>query len=50
VEEIVEALERLYADRKHRENIGASVSSWIREHGTWQIHVDKLNDLAVSLH
>jgi glycosyltransferase involved in cell wall biosynthesis len=49
VDEIVEALEMLYADRERREAIGASGSRWIREHRTWQIHATKLKDLVLSL-
>ncbi len=49
VDEIVDALEMLYADRGRREAIGASGSRWIREHRTWQIHATKLKDLVLSL-
>jgi glycosyltransferase involved in cell wall biosynthesis len=48
VDEIIEALEMLYADRKRREAIGAAGARWIREHRTWQIHAAKLKDLVLS--
>jgi glycosyltransferase involved in cell wall biosynthesis len=49
VDEIVEALEMLYTDRKRREAIGASGARWIREHRTWQIHANQVRDLVLSL-
>jgi len=49
IDEIVEALEMVYADQQCREAIGAAGARWIREHRTWQIHADKLKDLVLSL-
>ena len=49
IDEIVDALEKLYADKARRENLGASASSWIREHRTWQKHASELKDLVISL-
>lgn len=49
VDEILEALEMLYADKERREAIGANASRWIREHRTWQEHASHLKDLVLSL-
>lgn len=49
VDEILEALEMLYADQQRRETIGATGSRWIREHRTWPIHSTQLKDLVLSL-
>jgi glycosyltransferase involved in cell wall biosynthesis len=49
VDEIVEALEMLYSDRKRGEAIGGAASRWIREHRTWEIHANKLKELVLSL-
>jgi glycosyltransferase involved in cell wall biosynthesis len=49
VDEIVEALEMLYADQHRREAIGATGARWIREHRTWQRHAAQLKDFVLSL-
>jgi glycosyltransferase involved in cell wall biosynthesis len=49
IDEIVEALEMLYADQHRREAIGATGARWIREHRTWQRHAAQLKDLVLSL-
>jgi glycosyltransferase involved in cell wall biosynthesis len=38
VDEILEALEMLYADEGRRKTIGANASRWMREQRTWQKH------------
>ena len=49
VDEIVEALERVYSDPQRRETLGANASRWIREHRTWHQHAAELKDLVLSL-
>jgi glycosyltransferase involved in cell wall biosynthesis len=49
VDEILEALEMLYADQHRREAIGATGARWIREHRTWQRHAAQLRDFVLSL-
>jgi glycosyltransferase involved in cell wall biosynthesis len=50
VEEIVEALEKLYTDTQMRKRIGARGAHWILEHGrTWQSHAAKLKAHILSL-
>jgi glycosyltransferase involved in cell wall biosynthesis len=50
VEEIVEALERLYSDTALRKRIGEAGSAWIVEAGrTWSNHARQLKSLLLSL-
>lgn len=50
VEEIVEALERLYTDRALARQIGLRGAEWIiRENRTWSAHAAKLKTLILSL-
>jgi glycosyltransferase involved in cell wall biosynthesis len=50
VEEIVEALERLYTDTALRRRIGEAGSAWIVEKGrTWSNHARQLKSLLLSL-
>jgi glycosyltransferase involved in cell wall biosynthesis len=50
VEEIVEALERLYTDRALRETIGRRGAEWIAGEGrTWAGHAERLKSLVLSL-
>jgi glycosyltransferase involved in cell wall biosynthesis len=50
VEEIVEALERLYSDTALRKRIGAAGAAWIVEEGrTWSNHARQLKSLLLSL-
>jgi glycosyltransferase involved in cell wall biosynthesis len=49
VDEMIDALERLYADRPMREAIGQSASTWIRANRTWQGHAKELKDLVLSI-
>lgn len=50
VEEIVESLERLYADSQMRKRIGARAAAWILEHRrTWQAHANDLKSHLWSL-
>lgn len=50
VEEIVAALERLYADRAQAERIGSAGADWIvKENRTWAAHAERLKSLVLSL-
>jgi glycosyltransferase involved in cell wall biosynthesis len=50
VEEIVEALERLYSDAALRQKIGAAGAAWIVGQGrTWSNHARQLKSLLLSL-
>jgi len=50
VEEILEALERLYSDTALRKGIGEAGAAWIVEKGrTWSNHARQLISLLLSL-
>ncbi len=50
VEEILEALERLYADTALRKSIGREGAQWVVKEGrTWQAHAERLKSLVLSL-
>jgi glycosyltransferase involved in cell wall biosynthesis len=49
VEDIVEALEMLYADPQRRRKIGARASQWIHANRTWQRHAAELKKFVLSL-
>jgi glycosyltransferase involved in cell wall biosynthesis len=50
VEEIVEALERLYSDTALRKRIGIAGAAWIVEEGrTWSNHARQLKSLLLSV-
>jgi glycosyltransferase involved in cell wall biosynthesis len=50
VEEIVEALERLYSDTALRKGIGEAGAAWIVEEArTWSNHARQLKSLLLSL-
>jgi glycosyltransferase involved in cell wall biosynthesis len=50
VEEIVQALEQLYADTSYRHKLGQAGAAWILAHGrTWANHARQLKSLIMSL-
>ena len=50
VEEIVQALERLYADRELRDTIGRAGAGWmVKERRNWAEHAGRLKSLVLSL-
>jgi glycosyltransferase involved in cell wall biosynthesis len=50
VDEIIQALERLYADSSYRHKMGRNGASWILAHGrTWTNHARQLKNLIMSL-
>ena len=49
VDEIVDALEMLYGDRKRRKRIGDTASRWVSANRTWQKHAAELKEFVLSL-
>jgi glycosyltransferase involved in cell wall biosynthesis len=49
VDEIVDALEMLYADKARRQSIGATASRWVSTNRTWQRHAADLKAFVLSL-
>ena len=49
VDEIVDALELLYADHKRRKAIGARAAEWIAANRTWQRHARELKEFVLSV-
>jgi glycosyltransferase involved in cell wall biosynthesis len=49
VDEIVEALELLYADHKRRKAIGTRAAEWILANRTWQRHASELKQFVLSV-
>jgi hypothetical protein len=50
VEEILQALERLYADTSYRHKMGQDGAAWILARGrTWANHARQLKSLIMSL-
>ncbi|MHB8493277.1 MAG: glycosyltransferase family 4 protein [Casimicrobiaceae bacterium] len=49
VDEIVDALEMLYGDRKRRKRVGDTASRWVSANRTWQKHAAELKEFVLSL-
>jgi glycosyltransferase involved in cell wall biosynthesis len=49
IDEIVCALEDLYAHRERREKLGREAAQWIAENRTWEKHARELKDFVLSL-
>jgi glycosyltransferase involved in cell wall biosynthesis len=49
VDEIVEALETMYADKARRLSVGSAAAHWVHSNRTWQTHARRLKELILSL-
>jgi glycosyltransferase involved in cell wall biosynthesis len=48
VDEIVEALERVYIDRAWARRLGAAAAQWIAENRTWKQHSEQLKRFIID--
>ena len=49
VDEIVQALETLYADRERRQRVGRAAANWVMENRTWERHAAELRDFVLAV-
>jgi len=49
VDEIVQALEALYADRERRQRVGRAAANWVMENRTWERHAAELRDFVLAV-